>query len=43
MAPFIQTAVAVGVGVVVAIGLLRVLAYLAVSRLTEDDPTDIEW
>ncbi len=42
MTPLLNTAVVVGAAVVVAIGLMRALAYLAFSRLTEDS-TDIDF
>jgi hypothetical protein len=41
MTPLIQTAIVVGASVVVAIALVRVLAYVAFTRLT-DDSTEID-
>ena len=42
MTPLLHTAVVVSAAVVISIGLMRVLAYLAFSRLTEDS-TDIDF
>jgi len=43
MPPLLTTALVVGTAVVIAISMVRVLAWVAFSRLAEDDPTEIEW
>jgi len=44
MTPLLNTAIVVGLAVVVAIGLIRGLAWLAFSRLTEDSTDlDTDW